>query len=348
MRRYAPLAFIVCSIILILLAINTYWIYHTAADNSQQIMMTRSKITVYSTLPSQLAADIAADYEKSNNVKVNFVLLSQKELIDKIKNNTESLNGQADVFLASKDVLEQAAVKNILMAFSSEQEDVILKKFKDKTGLWIGIWYDPIVFCANRDYLQNAPYIPKTWQQLADTQNLRIGMTDFVASDIASDLFYALIKQYGEKDAFAILHKMHPKVVQYAKYLSTPVRMAGMNEVDISVAVQSEAIRYLNNNYPLTIIYPEDGTYYQLTGTALLKNAPNKAEANRFIKWLMGNEVQFCLQKNGIFFVPTNYSTLAYKIYAGKNLQLFSDKEPLAEEEKDRLLDKWVKTIRLK
>ncbi|MDQ0203487.1 extracellular solute-binding protein [Pectinatus haikarae] len=346
MRRYIPLFFIVCSILLILLAVNTYWIYHTS-DN-RQITVTRNKITVYTTLPMQVAAPIAAEYEKLNKVKVNFVLLSEKELTDKMQNGTMPLNGQADIILAGQDVLKRAAALNVLAAFSSEQEDVVANIFKDKNNLWTGIWYDPIIFCANRDYLQAAPYIPRTWAALVNEENIRIGLTDFLASDTSANLFYAFIRHYGNEQAFSFLQKLHPKVLQYAKYLSTPVRMAGMGEVDISIAVQSEAVKYLNNNYPLVIIYPEDGTYYQVTGAALLKNAPDKAQASRFIQWLLGDDIQLCLQRNGFFFVPTNYSTFAYKTYAGKGLVPFSNNiEMPTEEQKMSLLDEWVKNIRL-
>lgn len=346
MRRYVPLLFIVCSILLIVMAVNSYLIYHTA-DN-QQLAGTKDSITVYTTLPAQVAAPIAADYEKLNKVKVSFVLLSKSDLTDKIKNQANPLNGQADAILTSEDVLKQAASSNILTAFSSEQEDVISNSFKDKNNLWTGIWYDPIIFCANKDYMQNSTDIPRRWDDLASDKNISIGMTDFLASDISANLFYALMEHYGQANAFLFLQKIHPKVLQYAKYLSTPVRMAGMGEVDVSIAVQSEAVKYLNNNYPVMIIYPEDGTYYEVTGAALLKNAPNKTQASRFMQWLLGDDIQICLQRNGFFFVPTNYSTLAYKTYAGRNLTLFDNNmETLTESQKKSLLDNWVKNIRL-
>ncbi|WP_196599469.1 extracellular solute-binding protein [Pectinatus frisingensis] len=346
MRRYIPLVFIACSILLILLSINVYWIYQTSTGS--QNTGNKNKITIYTTLPTQMAAPIAADYEKLNKVKVNFVPLSKQELLDKIKNKTMPLNGQGDIILASDDILRQAAAAGILAASTSEQEDVVTKSFKDTNNLWVGVWYDPIIFCANKDYLQSAAFIPRTWEDLTADKDLTIGLTDFLASDVSSGLFYALVEHYGSENTFSFLQKIHPKVLQYSKYLSTPVRMAGMGEVNISIAVQSEALKYLNNNYPLTIIYPEDGTYAEITGTALLKNAPNKLQADYFIQWLLGDDLQLCLQRNGFFFIPTNYSTLAYKTYAGKNIKLFDTfATTLTDAQKKSLLDEWVKNIRL-
>ena len=123
---------------------------------------------------------------------------------------------------------------------------------------------------------------------------------------------------------FQLLRQMHPKVVQYAKYLSTPVRMAGMDEVDVSIAVQSETMRYINEGYPLKIIYPVDGTAYMLTGTGILKNAPQGAAARNFADWLLGDEAQLVLQRNNFYFVPVNPAALAYKTFAGKNIVLFT------------------------
>lgn len=347
MRRYVPLLFVITSILLLILAGNMFWIYHTS--NNQQINITKNKIVVYTTLPTQIAAPMAAEYEKLNKVKVNFVLLSEKELMEKISSQSSSFSGQVDVILADKGSLQKAAEAKILTAFTSEQQDLISSELKDKDNLWTGVWYDPIVFCVNRDYVQNTANIPHTWVQLATDNNIRIGLTDFLASDTSANLFYALIEQYGQAQAFSLLNNLHPKVMQYAKYLSTPVRMAGMGEVDLSIAVQSEAIKYLANNYPLLIIYPQDGTYYEVTGVGLLQNAPNKVQAVQFIQWLLGDDLQLCLQSNGFFFIPTNYSTIAYKRYAGKSVISFtkSNYTELTDKEKSSLLDNWVKNIRL-
>ncbi len=346
MRRYMPLFFITAVILAILVSINLYWMHRSVDDAADKPQV---RVTVYTTLPAEVVSPIAAEYERLNKVRVGFVILSPQALLAKVEKNDDPLNGQADVLLSGKAILQTAAARRALIASPSEQEDVVGKNFKGKDCLWVGVWYDPIIFCFNRDYLNNVDYIPRTWADLAAPGAIRLSITDFMASQTAANLFYALVEHFGENRAFEIIEKLHPKVVQYAKYLSTPVRMAGMGEDDISIALQSETIRYANAGYPVSIVYPEDGTYAVLTGAALLKNAPNKAEGSRFLQWLLGEDAQLCLQKNGFFFVPTNHTILAYKMYAGKNIKLFHY-EPLqlSPDERTRLLNKWITTVRLK
>ena len=158
-----------------------------------------------------------------------------------------------------------------------------------------------------------------------------------------------LIGNLGDVRTYEILSGIHPKVVQYAKFLSNPVRQAGMGEVDISIAVESETLRYLQNGYPLKIIYPADGTGYLLTGFGITtKDAAKNQVAAKFADWLLGDEAQLYLQTNGFYFIPTNPQTLAYKSFAGKNLLLFDNRQKFSEEQQRAFLDYWVKNVRLK
>ncbi len=116
------------------------------------------------------------------------------------------------------------------------------------------------------------------------------------------------------------------------------------------MAVQSEALRYLNDGYPLKIIYPADGTAYMLTGTGITKSMPpeQSAAAQAFADWLLTDEAQQVLQRNGFYFMPTNPGTLAYKSFSGKNLVLYDQLVRFTPEQRHELLDRWVKYIRLR
>ncbi|MBR1859444.1 MAG: extracellular solute-binding protein, partial [Selenomonadaceae bacterium] len=230
----------------------------------------------------------------------------------------------------------------------SETNDAVRKNFKDENGAWTGVWYDPIIFCANQDYLRTIKDIPQSWTELARYRDIRIGITDFLAADASANLMFQMIGQFGDAKTYRILNEIHPKVVQYAKYLSNPVRQAGMGEVDISIAVESETLRYMQNGYPLKIIYPTEGTAYLLTGVAISTVDTSKIKsAEQFADWLLSDEAQLILQANGFYFVPTNPQTLAHKKFAGKNLQLFDNSPTFTPEQQYGYLDRWVKQVRL-
>ncbi|HEY3425173.1 MAG TPA: extracellular solute-binding protein [Negativicutes bacterium] len=349
MRRYLPLLLIAFFVLIIALTGSTYLAGYAGEQNPETI----KNITVYTTLPLEQVTVLAQEYEKSQKLRVNIVPLSEQDLMIHMK--TQTATPHADVLLANRNVLEQAKQAHLLVPYTSEQTDIILERFKDKNNYWIGIWYDPIVFAVNQDYLKKFPQSVNKWSDLSqDNSRLRIGITDFWAAEASANLLYTLISTNGEAQTFAYLKKIHPQIVQYAKFLATPVRMAGMGDVDVAIAVQSETLRYVQDNFPLKVVYPEEGTAFLLTGVGLVNEAPHDADAKQFIDWLTQDKAQEILRNNKFYFSPTNSERNIYNseknIYkedAAKNIKLLESKDDFTDEQKHQLLDKWVQTVRL-
>ncbi|BEU87994.1 ABC transporter substrate-binding protein [Selenomonas sp. TAMA-11512] len=340
MRRYTPL-FITAFVLLLLFAILSD---HLAgyADRTRREKPLQT-LTVYTTLPAETADIISSGYERDRKVRLNFLPISSEALIKKVKNGNA-----ADIVLADQPTLEIMAGENMLKPYDSESTDAVAPVFKNTESLWTGIWYDPIVFAVNRDFARGIVRVPNTWQELSYfAGDLRLGITDFLAADAAKNLFFSMMSQYGDEVTYQLLFRLHPKVVQYAKYLSTPVRMAGMGETDLSIAVESETLRYIAQGYPLQIVYPEDGTAYTLTGVGILRETAHKQDAEAFVEWLLSDEAQLALQKKLFFFVPVNPLTNAYKSFAGKNIVLYGKPQEFSPEVRHQLLDRWVKEVRL-
>lgn len=341
MRRYTIL--LVVSFVLMLVSI-TGTIYLSSGGTertSQQTLL--GEITVYTTLPAENVTYLAQEYEKEHKVQVNFVPLSEQELAETI-----TLPGKADLVLADSRLLRKAAGQGWLVPYTSEHSDAVGNSFKDQHDYWIGVWYDPVVFCLNRDYMQRNANLPISWQSLAEAKSIRLGITDFLAADNAANMYFFLVAQFGEQEAIRLLQGMHPQIVQYAKYLSTPVRMAGMGEVDLSIAVQSEALRYIDDGYPLKIVHPLEGTAYSLIGMGILWQAPHGELAKKFADWLLTDDAQLVLQKNKFYFVPTNSALLAAKGLSVRSPLLFAQQADYSLEKRQQLLDMWVKQVRLK
>jgi iron(III) transport system substrate-binding protein len=341
MRRYKPLFWVTFILLVIIIAGSGYLAGYADKQHPENI----KSITIYTTLPVEQVVGLAQEYEKSTNVRINFVPMSENELLTRVK--LDKSKPSADMVLTSSGVLELLKQEGYLLPSSSEQTDIIPARFKEEHGYWTGVWYDPIIFAVNKDYIKSLSQLPTKWTDLAKDGNFRLGITDFLAADASANLLYAFVATNGEAQTFDFLRKIHPKIVQYAKFLSTPVRMAGMGEVDIAIAVQSESIRYVNDGFPVNIIYPEDGTAYFLTGAAVMAGNTHEAEAKPFLDWLLQDSAQATLHKNKFFFIPTNQEITAYKAYTNKNMKLFEAKPMLTPEEKKLLLDKWVQNVRL-
>ncbi len=346
MRRYTSLLLTAFALFLIVLCGSAYL---AGADDTKKQRPMR-EIVAYTTLPAAQVELLADEYEKRSRIRVNFMPLSQKDILERLRLREESHPNDTAIVLADRETLDKAAQEGFFVSYVSEAGDATAEMFKERDGFWTGVWYDPIVFCINRDYLKNQQLIPDTWGELADLPDARIGVTDFLAADASANLLFSMIGQYGDAATYQIWRQIHPHVVQYAKYLNNPVRQAGMGEVDISIAVQSETLRYLNDGYPVKVIYPADGTAYMLTGTGIAKSssAEQPVTAQEFADWLLTDEAQQVLQRNGFYFMPTNPATLAYKSFSGKNLVLFHQRVEFTPQQKHDFLDRWVKYIRLR
>ena len=347
MRRYTSLLLTAFCLFILVVAGSVY--FAGAGRDSKTRPM--REILVYTTLPAEHAAILTNAYESAHNVRVNFVPLSSGEIIKRLQAQAGADGkGEAAMVLADKDTLAKAAVSGFLVPYLSEAGDQVPESLRQADGYWVGVWYDPIVFCMNKDYLLTLPLVPDTWKELAAQPKVRIGVTDFLAADASANLFLSMVAQFGDVATYDIWRQIHPKVVQYARYLSNPVRQAGMGEVDVAIAVESEAIRYMQGGYPLKIVYPADGTAAMITGTGIAYKAQAQDEmaAKEFADWLLSDEAQQALQKQEFYFVPANPGTLAYKSFAGKNMILFNQPVMFTAQQRHDLLDRWVKEVRFK
>lgn len=348
MRRYTILLLVGFMLVMAAVAGAAF----TVDADRKNFGVPEQELLAYTTLPPETLTILSETYEREKNVRVNFVPLTAPELIQNLSNDSVSdptVVKTADLILTDSKTLSAAADLNLLTPYISETNDAVKTNFKDEYDRWIGVWYDPIIFCINRDYLRQIRSIPTTWEELAEDKKSRVGITDFLAADASANLMFQMIGNFGDAKTYEILSEIHPRVVQYAKYLANPVRQAGMGEADISIAVESETLRYMQNHYPLKIIYPEDGTACIITGVGISTNDKKKnLAAAKFSDWLLSDDAQISLQKNGFYFLSTNPQTLAYKTFAGKNLVLFKNSPQFTDQQRHNFLDRWVKEVRFK
>ncbi len=340
MRRYLPLLFL--SFLLVVAAIGGTLL---AGQASKQNPKNVRSITVYTSLPVEQAAALSQEYEKTAGVRVDIVPLTAGELVARLSQDASA--PRADLVIASADTLDAAQKAKLLTAYTSAQTDIIPARFCDADDFWTGLWYDPIVFAVNRDYLKKQSKPPANWAELTTTGNARLVMTDFLVAEEAANLLYSMAAAQGDDQTIAFLAGLHPRVVQYAKFLATPARATGLGEADIAVTMRSEAVRYSKDGFPLQIIVPADGTAFTVTGAGLAAGSPRAEDAGRFLDWLTKGAAQAVLEKNNLFFVPTNPELTAGKENKGDEISLFAYKTALTPAQKAGLLDRWVKTVRM-
>ena len=345
MKRYS-LFIVMTALLVILIAAGSAYLSSGSRGTEHHPMQT---FTAYTSLPAEVAMALSEVYEKEYNIRVNFVQLSPEQILKRLQEQAlGEQEGRAALVLTDRETLDRAAAAGYLVPYISEKSDQVTDIFRHPNGYWTGVWYDPVVFAVNQDYLRTHLDLPNSWQMLAQQKDIRIGTTDFMAADASSNLLYSMIAEYGDQRAFEIWRRIQPKIMQYSKYLHTPVRQAGMGEVDLSIAVLSETLRYVHDDYPIRIFYPVDGTSAVIYGTGIAFRASERDvhAAGSFADWLLTDEAQLALAHRRFYFLTTNPVTLSYQMFAGKNISIFRNRPYFSKEEKEILLDRWIKEVR--
>ena len=173
-------------------------------------------------------------------------------------------------------------------------------------------------------------------------------MTDFVASQNAANLLYNMVEYKGEPEALEYLHSLKPHVVQHAKFLSTPVRLTALGEINIGIGNLSDVAQYNRHGYPIKFIYPKDGTSYYVTGAAVLKNSKHKADSVEFINWLLSTKTAKYMVENNFTYMFTNPEIDEPKDSIGQDLVLWPVNGGYTMEGKKLLLNHWVSQVRFR
>ncbi len=302
------------------------------------------RLTVLTTLPVEAVAPLAAEYGRLTGITPDFVPLNGAELLKRVR------NGQGELVLADGETLRKVAADGGFVPYISEASDQVSEAFHGPNDAYVGVWYDPMVIAVNSDYCKALKSLPLTWRELeALPSNARLAMTDFPAASASAELFVCLSNVYGADKTLGFFSRIHPRIIQYAKYLSTPARMAGMGEADVVIVSGSEAIRYIEQGYPLRLIWPEDGTSFVMTGVGITTAGGESAIAGAFADWLLTDEAMLVMRCHDLFYMPTNPTAIATKAFVGKGHVLFEQpEEPMSAADRQRLLDRWVREVRMK
>lgn len=341
MKKWGPILVLIL-FVCALLAYELNW--EDKKKEEKPVAPIMGSVTVYTDISNTLSSLLAKEYEEKYHIKVNVLPLTEKQMAEEMVSKSPFAKG--DLIITNRENLIVGAKGNILAPYISENVDLVNEQFKDKDNAWVGLWYDPIVFVENDAFFKEEGKKYTSWRSLRNYGDFTIVLPDFVASVQAANILYSFVEERGQMNGLAYFISIKDHISQYSKYLNTPVRLAALGEANIGIGNYSDAILYGKKNYPVKVIYPEDGTPYYLTGEALLKDAPNKKEAKAFMNWLLTKDVAKMMQDNGFYYVYANPEVPKAKDSLGRDLIIFHVKGEYTKEGKEALLKSWINTAR--
>lgn len=307
------------------------------------------ELTMYMGVVEQSAKVVAAEFEKDTGIKVKFVRMSGGETLSRIR--AEKNNPQASVWYGgSADSFIMAKKEGLLEAYKSPVAEKIKPEFKDPDGFWTGIYQGYLGFILDgRWFAEHKAQPPKSWDDLLKPEfKGQIVMGNPGSASTGYVVVSATVQRLGEEKGMEYLTKLDKQIKQYTKAGAAPASSAALGECAIGITYLHNGIRLMkegNTNVKLSL--PEEGTAYELGAVAMLKNAPQKAAAQKFIDWCLSKKAQELGQKNKSYQFLTNPEANPPKeAESFKDAKLIKYDFQWSGDNRGRLLEAWNKAVK--
>ena len=276
-------------------------------DNSQEnVAKDSGEIIVYTALEDEIVTEYLAVFnERYPNIKVNVVRESTGIITAKLL--AEKNNPIADVVwgtaASSLLVLDD---EGMLEAYEPEGCENILPEFKSKLNIptWVGIdvWETAFII--------NTVELTKLGLSITDIQSyedlLRPQLKGHIVMSNPSSSGTGLltvngILQINGKDTdkgWEYLDKLHENIDQYVHSGSKPAKMAAAGECVIGISFGYAGITQKNNGAPVEVVFPKEGSGWDVEANALMKKNEIKPAAETFLDWAISDEAMDLYKQN--------------------------------------------------
>jgi iron(III) transport system substrate-binding protein len=267
-------------------------------------------LTILGTPQEEYIQGVAKAFEAECGIKTSYVRLSSGEAVAKLtadKANPQFSvwwGGPADGFIAANNA-------GLLEAYKPKLFDTIPAQYRDPNGVWTGIYVGALGLAVNTKVLKdkNLPE-PTSWADLAKPiYKGQISMAHPASSGTAYTMVatHLFLNNKDVEKAFAYFRQFHSNVLQYQKTGAAPARIAGQGEVAIGVVFSHDTVAAIDEGFKdLKVVFPSEGTGYEIGGEALVKNAPDPIAGKTFLDWAITAKAQELAPTFKAYQIPTN------------------------------------------
>lgn len=180
----------------------------------------------------------------------------------------------------------------------------------------------------------------ETYEDLLDEQYRGlISMPDPNTSGTGYLFYKNLVNEMGEEKALAYFDQLAKNVKMFTESGSGPIKSLIQGESAIGLCLTFQAVEQKNNGQPFTIVTPEYGSPYSLTGAGILKGKDDDSKIQEVFEFIV----------NDFFLYDKMYFSPEILIHDQKRkIQNYPENIPYGNmegindmKEKERLLEQW-------
>ncbi len=190
----------------------------------------------------------------------------------------------------------KAVENDVVQPYKSKYFDEIPEKLKDPDGKWMTIHYGAIAFIVNTQALGDVP-VPKSWADLLRPEYKgKVGFLDPTSAAVGYSVATAVnLAMGGSMDdwepGFEYLRKLEQNQVIHPKTTATAKVIKGEIPILIDADFNGYKAKY-NDNAPVEVVIPQEGTIKVPYIVSLVKNAPHEQEGKEYIDFILSDEGQ--------------------------------------------------------
>lgn len=181
---------------------------------------------------------------------------------------------------------------------------------------------------------------PKTYADLLKPEYKGlVAMPDPKSSGTGYFFYKSWVNTMGDQAALDYVDALHENLKQFTESGSGPIKLLKQGEVAIGLALTFQAISEINDGQPFEIIFPESGSPYSLTGTAMIGGREERADVCEVYDFIIN---EFLVYDKENFSPETIYTGQSNKIENYPKDIVYADMKGIQEiTEKERLLALW-------
>jgi iron(III) transport system substrate-binding protein len=259
-------------------------------------------VNVYSARHYQTDEALYTNFTNATGIKVNRIEAGEDAIIERIRN--EGARSPADVMITvDAGRLWRAEQLGLFQPVKSTLlESRIPTNLREPSGLWFGFSTRARVIAYNKDKVR--PGEISTYEELADPKwKGRVCMRS--STNVYNlSLMGALIDHLGEAKAEAWAKGVHANLAQEPKGGDTDqLKAVAAGQCDVTVSNQYYYARLARSDKPdekqiaerLGVVFPNQsswGTHVNISGAGVVKNAPHRDNAIKFLEYLASDSAQ--------------------------------------------------------
>ncbi len=166
-----------------------------------------------------------------------------------------------------------------------------------------------------------------------------VAMPDPKSSGTGYFFYKSWVNSWGEEKTLEYVDKLYGNLKQFTESGSGPIKLLKQGEAAIGLALTFQAVSEINEGQPFEIIYPESGSPYSLTGTAMVTGHGEKKGVSEVYDFIIN---EFLVYDKENFSPETIYDGQVNRIENYPESITYADMTGIQDdEEKARLLALW-------